>query len=57
LLAASVAAVLQEKMQNEYIIITHTTLRTPMWEVRKILQKSLPADIYGKIILLMDRKQ
>ena len=45
---------LLEKMQNEHIIITHTTLRTPMWEVRKILQKSLPSDIYKKIILLMD---
>jgi ribonuclease Z len=44
---------LLEKMQNEYIIITHTTLRTPMWEVRKILKKSLPADRYKKIILLM----
>jgi ribonuclease Z len=48
---------LLEKMQNEHIIITHTTLRTPMWEINKILKKSLPADKYEKVILLMDKKQ
>jgi ribonuclease Z len=47
---------LLEKMQNEHIIITHTTLRTPMWEINKILKKSLPADKYEKVILLMDKK-
>jgi ribonuclease Z len=43
-------------MQNEHIIITHTTLRTPMWEVSKLLKKALPAEIYKKVILLMDKR-
>jgi ribonuclease Z len=48
---------LLEKMHNEHIIITHTTLRTQMWEINKILKKSLPADKYEKTILLMSARQ
>ena len=48
-------AELLEKLQNEYIIITHTTQRTAMWEVRKILKEALSAERYKKIILLMDK--
>ena len=48
-------AELLEKLQNEYIIITHTTQRTAMWEVRKILKEALSAEKYKKIILLMDK--
>ncbi|UCD49355.1 MAG: MBL fold metallo-hydrolase [Phycisphaerales bacterium] len=49
-------ASLVERLENEYIIISHLTQRTPMREVRKMLHKSLPADIHDKIIILMDRK-
>jgi ribonuclease Z len=46
-------AALLNKMQNEHIIITHTTQRTPMWEIRKILKDALPPEKYDKTILLM----
>lgn len=49
-------ALLLEKMQNEHIIVTHTTQRTPMHEIRRILKKTFPAEIYNKIILLMAAK-
>jgi len=48
-------AKLLEKMQNEHIIITHTTQRTPMHEIHKILKKALPKDKYDRIILLMSK--
>jgi ribonuclease Z len=44
---------LVEKLQNEHIIITHTTQRTPMREIRKILKQAVSAEKYHKIILLM----
>ena len=44
-------------MQNEHIIITHTTQRTPMPEVRRVLETALPPEVYEKVILLMDRKR
>jgi len=47
---------LLEKLENEYIIITHTTQRTAMREVRKILKGSLSAEKYKKVILLMDKR-
>lgn len=46
-------AMLLNNLDNEYIIITHTTQRTPMHEVRKILKKALPKDKYERITLLM----
>ena len=42
-----------EKLQNQHIIITHTTQRTPMREIRRILKETLPAEKYDKVILLM----
>jgi len=45
-----------EKLQNEHIVITHTTQRTPMGQIRKILKEALSLEKYDKIILLMDRK-
>ena len=48
---------LLKDMQNEHIVITHTTLRTPMHEIRKILKNALPKDKYEKIILLMAKRQ
>lgn len=50
-------ATLIEKMQNEHIIITHTTQRTPMREIRKVLKEALSAEKYDKIVLLMDKRQ
>ena len=48
---------LVERLQNEHIIIAHTTQRTPMGEVRRMLKKTLPAEIHQKVILLMDRRR
>jgi len=47
---------LLKKLQNDHIVITHTTQRTPMREIRKILKQTLPKEIYDKIILFMDRR-
>jgi len=49
-------AKLIEKLQNEHIIITHTTQRTSMGQVRSILKESLPPEQYDKIILFMDKR-
>ncbi|MCK4293144.1 MAG: MBL fold metallo-hydrolase [Planctomycetes bacterium] len=48
-------ATLLEKMQNEHIIITHTTQRTPMGEIRRTLKQTLRAEQYEKITIL-DRR-
>jgi len=47
---------LLDKMNNEHIIITHITQRTPMREIRKILKDVLPKKIYDKITLLMAKR-
>lgn len=47
---------LLKNLKNEHIVVTHTTLRTPMHEIRKILRNALPKDKYDRIILLMDRR-
>jgi len=47
---------LLEKLENEHIIITHTTQRTAMWEVGKILKGALSAEKYEKVTLLMDQR-
>ncbi|MHC4635926.1 MAG: MBL fold metallo-hydrolase [Planctomycetota bacterium] len=49
-------AELLEKLDNEHVVITHTTLRTPMHEIRKTFEKTLSAKTYSKIVLLMDKK-
>jgi ribonuclease Z len=49
-------AQLIERLQNEHIIIAHTTQRTPMREIRKILKETLPPDKYKTTTLLMDRR-
>jgi ribonuclease Z len=46
---------LLKKLQNQHIIVTHTTQRTAMREIRKILRKALPAEKYGRVILFMDK--
>ena len=47
---------LLKNMRNEHIVVTHTTLRTPMSEIRKILKKALPKDKYDRITLLMAKR-
>ena len=46
-----------EKLQNEHVIITHTTQRTPMHEIRKILKEVLSPEKYKKVILFMDKRR
>jgi ribonuclease Z len=46
-----------EKLQNEHIVVTHTTQRTPMREIRSILKKTLSPEKYKRVILLMDKRR
>jgi len=46
-----------ESLDNEHIVVTHTTARTPMSEVRKVLKNDLPKDKYDRMILLMDQRR
>ena len=50
-------AELIEKLQNEHTIITHTTQRTPMREIRRILKESIPPEQYEKVILFMTSRR
>ncbi len=47
---------LLQSLQNEHIIVTHITQRTPMREIRKILKDALPKDTYDRITLLMAKR-
>ncbi|MBC8468945.1 MAG: MBL fold metallo-hydrolase [Planctomycetes bacterium] len=47
---------LLKNLRNEHIVVTHTTLRTPMREIRKILKNALPKDKYEKVVLFMDKR-
>ncbi len=47
---------LLEKMRNEHIIITHLTQRTGPGEAKSLLRKALPAEVYRRVTVLMDRK-
>lgn len=49
-------AKLLEKLQNEHIIIAHTTQRTPMWEIHKILKETLSPGKFSRTTLLMDKR-
>jgi ribonuclease Z len=50
-------AALIENMQSECIVITHTTQRISLGEIRRILKKALPAEKYKKIVLLMANRK
>jgi ribonuclease Z len=50
-------AQLVSKLSNQHIVITHTTQRTPMREIRRTLKEALPPEKYEKTILLMDNRQ
>jgi ribonuclease Z len=47
---------LLRSLQNEHIIVTHITQRTPMREIRKILKDALPKNTYDRITLLMAKR-
>jgi ribonuclease Z len=47
---------LMENMQNEHIIIIHTTQRTGMKEIQRILKNAMPKEIHDRIILLMNKR-
>jgi ribonuclease Z len=48
---------LMEKLNNEHIIVTHTTQRTPMREIRKVLKESLSPEKYKRVVLFMDERR
>jgi ribonuclease Z len=48
---------LVQRMENQHIIITHLTQRTSIGEIKKILEEKLPADVFQKIVLLMDNRR
>jgi len=48
---------LLEKTRNDHIIITHTTQRTPMSQIRTILKESLTPQMYKKVTLLMANRR
>ena len=50
-------AMLLGNLNNEHIVITHTTQRTAMHEIRKTLSKALPKETYDRITLLMSRRR
>jgi len=45
-----------ESLQNEYILITHTTQRTPIRQIRKILKETLSPEKYHRVILFMEAR-
>jgi ribonuclease Z len=49
-------AALLANLNNQHIVITHTTQRTAMHEIRKTLSKTLPKEIFDKITLLMSKR-
>jgi ribonuclease Z len=49
-------ATLIKKLQNEHVVITHTTQRTPMRYIRKILKEALSPEKFDKVILFMDKR-
>jgi ribonuclease Z len=46
-----------QRMENQNIIITHLTQRTPLTEIKKILESKLPSKLCDKIVLLMDNRR
>jgi len=46
-----------EGLNNDHVIITHTTQRTGLNIVRRILRQALPEKIAPKVQLLMERRR
>jgi ribonuclease Z len=49
-------APLLERMNNQHIIITHLSLRTGIGQAKQFLRDTLSKETYGKVTVLMDRK-
>jgi ribonuclease Z len=45
------------ELNNQHVVVTHTTQRTPMSQIRKILKDTMPPDKYDNVILLMDKNR
>jgi ribonuclease BN (tRNA processing enzyme) len=43
------------ELKNQHIVVTHTTQRTPMSQIRRILKSEMPPERLDRIILLMDK--
>lgn len=44
------------ELNNEYVVLTHTTQRTSIGEAKRIMAENVPEDLQKKILFLMDRK-
>ena len=45
-----------DSLNNEHVIITHTTQRTSISQIKHILKQTMPPHLYEKTTLLMDRQ-
>jgi ribonuclease Z len=43
------------ELNNEYIVVMHTTQRTGFGQIKELLRRHVPSAIHEKIVLLMDR--
>ena len=50
-------AKLSADLRNEHIIISHTTQRTSVREIRRIIKNTLPGEVRDRVILLMDQRR
>lgn len=48
-------AAMIEKLDSEHIVIIHTTQRTSMPDIRRILKEALPPSKYKKTVVLMEK--
>ncbi len=46
---------LVQQLNNKHIVVIHNTQRTGTRQIKQILQQNLPASIWDKVVLLMDR--
>lgn len=44
------------ELNNERVVLTHTTQRTSIGTIKKMLREHIPAELLEKVVLLMDRK-
>jgi hypothetical protein len=50
-------AELVEKMQNEHIVVTHTTQRTSLQVIKETLKNALSEEKFQKTILFMEKRR
>ena len=46
-----------QQMNNEHVVIIHTTQRTSIRDIKRWLKKELPESLHEKVTLLMDRSR